>query len=118
MAADQTVPAKGVAQRPVPKNRLPISRPPGRLPPVRNGPPRPSLPKTPKPRRAKLKIGMPKEAVLVAWRYPPKHTTPSLESKVCTYWLSRIPNQIKKIHFDSHGKTVRFPRENREPDDL
>jgi len=69
-------------------------------------------------RTGKLKIGMSKDAVLVAWGYPPKHRTPSRESKVWTYWLSRIPNRIKKIHFDSHGKTVRFPQENREPDDL
>ena len=64
------------------------------------------------------KVGMSKEAVLVAWGYPPKHRTPSLESKVWTYWLSRVPNRIKKIYFDSQGKTVRSPQENREPDDL
>jgi hypothetical protein len=69
-------------------------------------------------RAGKLKIGMRRAAVLVAWGPPPEHKTPSLDANVWTYWLSRVPNWIKKVHFDSNGKTVRPPEETREPDDL
>jgi len=37
--------------------------------------------------------GMSKEAVLMAYGYPPSHRTTSLESNVWIYWTSRIRNQ-------------------------
>jgi len=37
-----------------------------------------------------IEIGMSKAAVLVAYGYPPSHRTPSTESNVWKYWISRL----------------------------
>ncbi len=52
-----------------------------------------------------LKEGISKEAVLVAWGYPPSHETPSLDMSMWRYWLNRF--RQKPIYFDDNGKTTR-----------
>jgi len=44
-----------------------------------------------------IDIGMSKDAVLIAYGYPPTHVTPSLHSNVWTYWESRARRII--VHF-------------------
>lgn len=52
-----------------------------------------------------LTTGMSKEAVLVAYGYPPEHKTYSLENDVWIYWTSRY--RYKRIKFDKNGKTYK-----------
>jgi hypothetical protein len=46
--------------------------------------------------------GMSKEAVLMAYGYPPTIRTPNIESNIWTYWKNRWVTQI--IRFDDKGK--------------
>lgn len=52
-----------------------------------------------------LKEGISKEAVLVAYGYPPAHKTPTLEMNTWTYWTYR--SREKRIYFDQNGQTTR-----------
>ncbi len=53
----------------------------------------------------KIEVGMSKEAVLMAYGYPPSHQTPRLESNVWKYWRNRFvtdsiyftDNKVSKI---------------------
>jgi len=40
-----------------------------------------------------IEVGMSKEAVLMAYGYPPAHRTPSLESDQWVYWINRFVNK-------------------------
>jgi hypothetical protein len=40
-----------------------------------------------------IEVGMSKDAVLMAYGYPPAHRTPSLESDQWVYWLNRFVNR-------------------------
>lgn len=40
-----------------------------------------------------IQVGMSKDAVLMAYGYPPAHRTPSLESDQWVYWLNRFVNR-------------------------
>jgi hypothetical protein len=40
-----------------------------------------------------IQVGMSKEAVLMAYGYPPAHRTPSLESDQWVYWIDRFVNR-------------------------
>ncbi|MCP3898463.1 MAG: hypothetical protein GY707_01870 [Desulfobacteraceae bacterium] len=41
-------------------------------------------------KKGEIKEGMSKEAVLLAWGYPPTHRTPSLENNIWVYWVNRM----------------------------
>lgn len=60
-----------------------------------------------------VKIGMSKEAVLIAFGYPPEHKTPSLEESVWLYWMNRF--RTKAINFDSDNRAMAIPKD---PDEL
>jgi len=48
-------------------------------------------------RAGRVEPGMSKEAVLVAYGYPPAHKTPSLESNMWTYWTNRFNRRIVRF---------------------
>ena len=51
-------------------------------------------------KRGEVEIGMSKDAVLMAYGYPPSHKTPNLNSDIWIYWLKRRPfPRIRKIYF-------------------
>lgn len=52
-------------------------------------------------------VGMSKEAVVLALGYPPAHTTPSLDSDMWIYWISR--SNRTKVLFDD-GRVVQIIR--------
>lgn len=56
-------------------------------------------------REGVVKVGMSKEAVLVAYGYPPEHKTPDLESNEWIYWINRF--RSKTINFDENGQTYK-----------
>jgi hypothetical protein len=45
-----------------------------------------------------IAVGMSKEAVLMAYGYPPAHRTPSLEADQWVYWISRFINRPVVFH--------------------
>jgi len=49
--------------------------------------------------------GMSKEAVIMAWGYPPQHQTPSTEYNSWIYWYSRYVRKI--VEFDDNGRVKR-----------
>jgi hypothetical protein len=51
-----------------------------------------------------LTDGMSKDAVLIAWGYPPAHRTPSLSSNRWTYWKARFGEKL--LFFNESGRTV------------
>ncbi|HUJ17937.1 MAG TPA: hypothetical protein VL197_08080 [Nitrospirota bacterium] len=52
-----------------------------------------------------ISIGMSKEAVLMAYGYPPSHRTPSIEDDHWIYWISRVSQ--KEVFF-ADGKVVQI----------
>jgi hypothetical protein len=52
--------------------------------------------------------GMSKEAVQVAWGYPAKHQTPSLDSNTWVYWKDRY--RTIRVVFDTEGKVTSVVR--------
>lgn len=52
--------------------------------------------------------GMSKEAVKIAWGYPAKHKTPSLESNTWFYWKDRF--RTITVTFDAEGKVTNVVR--------
>ena len=48
--------------------------------------------------------GMSKDAVLMAYGYPPGHKTPSLRNDTWTYWLDRRQRTV--VNFDADGKVT------------
>ncbi len=52
--------------------------------------------------------GMSKEAVKIAWGYPAKHKTPSLESNTWFYWKDRF--RMITVTFDADGKVTNVVR--------
>ena len=62
-----------------------------------------------------IKVGMSKQAVIVAYGYPPEHKTPNTNSNVWLYWINRFKS--KAINFDDSGKTIK-PEQAAEPDTL
>jgi hypothetical protein len=54
-----------------------------------------------------IKVGMSKNAVIVAYGYPPEHKTPDTTSNVWLYWMNRFVS--KAINFDADGKTIKPP---------
>lgn len=52
-----------------------------------------------------LREGISKEAVLIAYGYPPSHQTPSIEANAWKYWTNRYRERM--IYFDANGKTSR-----------
>lgn len=51
-----------------------------------------------------LKEGMSKDAVIIAWGYPPAHRTPGIQGNIWVYWSSRFVE--KKIYFGPDGRTT------------
>ena len=49
-------------------------------------------------------VGMPKNAVLISYGYPPEHATPSLDTNVWRYWVNKMKS--KNICFDSEDKAI------------
>jgi hypothetical protein len=49
-----------------------------------------------------VSAGMSKEAVLIAWGYPPEHRTVSIKAPSWIFWTSRFVN--KTLQFDQDGK--------------
>jgi hypothetical protein len=49
-----------------------------------------------------IAIGMCKDAVLMAYGYPPSHKTPSLESNIWTYWRNRF--RMIMVVFNKDGR--------------
>ena len=54
--------------------------------------------------RGKLYQGMRKEAVIIAYGYPPENETPDLSSDLWMYWMSA--QIIKKICFDEENRAI------------
>jgi hypothetical protein len=52
-----------------------------------------------------ITVGMSKQAVIVAYGYPPEHKTPSLNDNIWTYWLNKMKSTV--IYFDDNGKTIK-----------
>ncbi len=55
-------------------------------------------------RRSALGNGMSKEAVLVAWGYPPEHQTPSTNANTWLYWRNRFMTQA--VDFNQNGQVM------------
>lgn len=55
-------------------------------------------------RSGQIVDGMSKNAVLVAYGYPPEHRTPSLEAPVWHYWSNKLTSF--RVCFDENQKTV------------
>ncbi len=54
-------------------------------------------------KRGRVKIGMSKGAVFMAYGLPPSHRTPNIEKNdIWTYWVSKFKR--KKIYFDDDGR--------------
>jgi hypothetical protein len=51
-----------------------------------------------------IALGMRKDAVIMAYGYPPDHKTPSLEGNTWTYWESRFRRVV--VRFGSDNKVV------------
>jgi hypothetical protein len=51
-----------------------------------------------------LAVGMSREAVIMAYGYPPTHRTATLDAATWTYWKSRFSDF--QIQFDSNGKVA------------
>jgi hypothetical protein len=51
-----------------------------------------------------IEKGMSKNAVLMAYGYPPDHKTPSTDENVWTYWISRFQTTI--LSFDNSGTLI------------
>lgn len=58
--------------------------------------------------QGKIKRGMSKRAVVMAYGYPPLFMTESLDDNTWTYWISRL-SSIEVI-FDNNGKVERIVR--------
>lgn len=52
--------------------------------------------------------GMSKEAVLIAYGYPPEHKTRNLTSNTWLYWRNKFGKKV--IYFDPDGRTVKKER--------
>ena len=50
----------------------------------------------------KIENGMSKQAVIVAYGYPPENVTPSTEENHWTYWISRFRKEV--VEFDERGQ--------------
>lgn len=50
-------------------------------------------------KRGKIKTGMSKRAVVMAYGYPPRFRTPSLQKDVWKYWISRLSSV--QVHFEN-----------------
>ncbi|MBF0593866.1 MAG: hypothetical protein HQL22_02735 [Candidatus Omnitrophica bacterium] len=53
-----------------------------------------------------IAVGMSKEAVVVAYGYPPAHMTPSLDRSPWKYWKDRFRNFL--VYFNSDAKVSRM----------
>ncbi|MCK5850438.1 MAG: hypothetical protein KAH23_05940 [Kiritimatiellae bacterium] len=51
-----------------------------------------------------ISVGMSKDAVLMAYGYPPGHRTPSLRNDTWTYWVDRRQRTV--VNFDADGKVT------------
>jgi hypothetical protein len=54
--------------------------------------------------------GMSKEAVLMAWGYPPSHRTPNLVVDLWTYWENRL---VRHLVYFSNNKVTKIERTKR-----
>ena len=52
--------------------------------------------------------GMSKDGVMVAWGYPAKHRTPSLEDNTWTFWQDRF--RTVQVNFGADGKVTNIVR--------
>lgn len=50
-----------------------------------------------------IAVGMSKDAVVMAYGYPPSHKTPTLDSNMWTYWRDRFRRVF--VYFEN-GKVV------------
>jgi len=55
-------------------------------------------------RSGRLMDGMSKKAVIMLYGYPPEHRTPSLESRIWTYWSSRFISFA--VRFDENERVM------------
>lgn len=55
-------------------------------------------------RVGRLAVGMSRDAVIMAYGYPPTHRTATLEAATWTYWKSRFANF--QIQFDDKGRVA------------
>lgn len=58
--------------------------------------------------QGKVTNGMSKDAVKIAWGYPAKHRTPSLDGNIWTYWKDRF--RVITVTFDADGKVSQVVR--------
>ena len=54
-----------------------------------------------------IRVGMTKNAVIIAYGYPPEHKTPDLKGNEWRYWMNRFRTNV--IYFDESGKTIQPP---------
>jgi hypothetical protein len=59
-------------------------------------------------RSGKIAVGMSKEAVLMAYGYPPTHTTRDLSDNTWTYWRNRFVKQY--VTFDDNNRVTSIRR--------
>lgn len=51
-----------------------------------------------------IEKGMSKDAVIMAYGYPPDHRTPSINNNIWTYWMHRFKTTV--LRFDRSGKLI------------